>query len=243
MRFTQYRLFSNFLSPPRGNRHSRELLREGVSFQVDLGYGRPAERLALVATITVGADPAGCACLIKSRGYDLGQRVPSVFGHLSRSLGKRMGTAYLRPRYRLMVVAAAIVSAAAGFRGMTLIAPLQAQTLPEPTQRVEVLSQPLPDIPGREVRMLALDLMPGHASPPHRHPGHDVFGYVLEGTYEWKIDDQPMKTFKRGEAFYEPPGALHSISRNPSATERTKLLVFMVAQESLPGTVAESDRK
>jgi quercetin dioxygenase-like cupin family protein len=142
-----------------------------------------------------------------------------------------------------MVVAGAIVSTAAGVRGMTLIAPLGAQTLPEPTQRVEVLSQPLPDIPGREVRMLALDLMPGHASPPHRHPGHDVFGYVLEGTYEWKIDDQPMKTFKRGEAFYEPPGALHSISRNPSATERTKLLVFMVAQESLPGTVAESDRK
>jgi quercetin dioxygenase-like cupin family protein len=201
------------------------------------------ERSASGATNTVGAEPARCACLIKSRRYDLGHRVPSAFGQLSRSSVKRMRKSYLRSRSRLMVVAGAIVSTAAGVRGMTLIAPLGAQTLPEPTQRVEVLSQPLPDIPGREVRMLALDLMPGHASPPHRHPGHDVFGYVLEGTYEWKIDDQPMKTFKRGEAFYEPPGALHSISRNPSATERTKLLVFMVAQESLPGTVAESDRK
>jgi broad specificity phosphatase PhoE len=32
-------------------------------------------------------------------------------------------------------------------------------------------------------------LGPGESDAPHRHPG-PVFGYVLEGEYEWAIDDQ-----------------------------------------------------
>src|SRR5262249_29567178 len=38
-------------------------------------------------------------------------------------------------------------------------------------------------------------LGPGEASAPHRHPG-PVFGYVLEGEYEWAIDDKPARTLK-----------------------------------------------
>src|SRR5262245_22913427 len=40
----------------------------------------------------------------------------------------------------------------------------------------------------------------GQAGKPHRHPG-PVFGYVLEGEFEWAIDDQPAKVFKAGETF------------------------------------------
>jgi hypothetical protein len=39
--------------------------------------------------------------------------------------------------------------------------------------------------------------------------------------------------------FYEPPTALHSTSRNPSADKRTKIIVFMVADQKNPSTVAE----
>src|SRR5947209_16839757 len=35
-----------------------------------------------------------------------------------------------------------------------------------------------------------LTLEPGQAGTPHRHTG-PVFGYVLEGEYEWAIDDNP----------------------------------------------------
>ena len=35
-------------------------------------------------------------------------------------------------------------------------------------------------------------LEPGQASAPHRHPG-PVFGYVIEGEYEWAIDDNKAK--------------------------------------------------
>src|SRR6516225_6715906 len=58
-------------------------------------------------------------------------------------------------------------------------------------------------------------LEPGQAGTPHRHPG-PVFGYVLEGEYEWAIDDNPAKTLRAGDTFYEPNGCLHSVSKNPS---------------------------
>jgi quercetin dioxygenase-like cupin family protein len=142
-----------------------------------------------------------------------------------------------------VAAAAAIVSAAATYAAMTFVAPSQAQTAPAPTQRVDVMTQTLADLPGREVRITLLDLMPGHASPPHRHPNHHVFGYVVDGTYEWKIDDGTVKTFKPGEAFYEAPGALHAVSRNASAIDRAKIVVFMVADAKQPSTVVEGEKK
>ena len=45
---------------------------------------------------------------------------------------------------------------------------------------VPLLTQALPDLPGREVVMLTVEYLPGGASRPHRHDAH-VFVYVLEG--------------------------------------------------------------
>ena len=145
--------------------------------------------------------------------------------------------------YGAVAAGAAVVSAAATYGAMTFVAPSRAQTAPAPTQRAEVMTQPLVDVPGREVRIALLDLMPGHASPPHRHPNHHVFGFIVDGTYEWKIDDGPVKTFKPGQAFYEPPGVLHAVSRNASADARAKLVVFMVADAKQPSTVVEGEKK
>ena len=69
-------------------------------------------------------------------------------------------------------------------------------------------------------------LEPGQSSPPHRHPG-PVFGYVIEGTYEWAVDDRPARTLKAGDTFYEPTGCLHRVSKNPGAT-RTRVLAIVV---------------
>jgi len=148
----------------------------------------------------------------------------------------------LRARCGLVAVTA-LVSAAATYGVMTFVGTSEAQSQPAPTQRIDVMTQPLADIPGREVRITLIDQMPGHASPPHRHPNHHVFGYIVEGAYEWQINDGPVKTFKPGEAFYEPPGALHAVSRNTSATNRGKLLVFMVADAKQPSTVVEAEKK
>jgi hypothetical protein len=51
-----------------------------------------------------------------------------------------------------------------------------------------------------------------------------VFGYVLEGEYEHALDDEPVKTYKAGDMFYEPSGSVHRVARNPSGKTRTRLL-------------------
>jgi quercetin dioxygenase-like cupin family protein len=87
--------------------------------------------------------------------------------------------------------------------------------------------------------MSLIDRAPGFGSPPHRHPRHHTFGYVIEGTYEFTIDRQAPRLLRAGDTFYEPPGAIHSTSRNPSTDQRLKILVFMVADQKNPTTVPE----
>lgn len=75
--------------------------------------------------------------------------------------------------------------------------------------------------------MVELMLEPGHSGSPHRHPG-PVFGYVLEGEYEWAINDQPVKRLKAGDTFYEPTMSLHRVSRNPSDKLRARVLAVLL---------------
>src|SRR5262249_54604307 len=50
---------------------------------------------------------------------------------------------------------------------------------------------------GKDAKVTTVEVVidPGQSSPPHRHPG-PVFGYVLEGRYDWAINDQPVKKLK-----------------------------------------------
>ncbi|CAN5211089.1 hypothetical protein BH10PLA2_BH10PLA2_35000 [soil metagenome] len=82
---------------------------------------------------------------------------------------------------------------------------------------------------GKEAKVTFVEVTfgPGVSGSPHRHPG-PVFGYVLEGEYEHAIDDQPAKTLKTGETFYEPTGCLHRVSKNNSATGKTRILAVIV---------------
>jgi quercetin dioxygenase-like cupin family protein len=74
-------------------------------------------------------------------------------------------------------------------------------------------------------------LEPGQASTPHRHPG-PVFGYVIEGEYQWAIDDQPARTLRAGDTFYEPTGCLHRVSKNPGKTRTRVLAVLLHAHDA-----------
>ena len=55
---------------------------------------------------------------------------------------------------------------------------------------------------GKEARATAVEvtLAPGQEGEAHRHPG-PAFGYVLEGEYEWAVDDQPARVLKAGGVF------------------------------------------
>jgi len=106
------------------------------------------------------------------------------------------------------------------------------------SRSTEVITQAMSDI-AREMRISVTERDPGNASTPHRHPGHHTFGYVLEGTYEVKIDDGPVRQLKAGESFYEPPGALHAVSRNPSPDKPVKYLIIQVGDPTKPRTVQQ----
>ena len=139
--------------------------------------------------------------------------------------------------YAAVAVAAAVASAAGTWSATQFVASSAAQSAAPAT--AQLLTQPLADLPGREVRMSLLDREPGASSPRHRHPGNHTFGYVIEGTYEFAINGEPSRTLKAGDTFYEPPTAIHSTSRNPSLDKRTKVLVFMIADQKNPSTVPE----
>ena len=100
----------------------------------------------------------------------------------------------------------------------------------EEPQSVKVLAarEIAEKLDGEEATATAVEVTiePGKAGVPHRHPG-PAFGYVLEGEYEWGVDDQPAKVLKAGDTFYEPAGCLHRVSRNPGRV-KTRLLAWVL---------------
>jgi quercetin dioxygenase-like cupin family protein len=112
----------------------------------------------------------------------------------------------------------------------------QAQTGQRTT---ELFKQEMTDVMGRHLTVRLTERDPGNGSAAHRHPGSHTVGYILEGTYEVKIDNSPARTLKAGEVFYEYPNALHAISRNPSTTEKLRYLIIQVSDPSKPATVPE----
>jgi quercetin dioxygenase-like cupin family protein len=55
--------------------------------------------------------------------------------------------------------------------------------------------------------------------------------YVLEGAITSQVKGEPAITYKAGEFWYEAAGSEHLVSKNASATQPAKLLVFMVMGE------------
>jgi len=122
---------------------------------------------------------------------------------------------------------------------MAVAAPCYSQQQMPATQVTALMKQVIAEFPGREIVVVTLDIPPGGGSPPHRHPGHHIFGYVLEGRYKIKLDQGTEQVLTKGQIFYEAPGQLHAVSANASQTEPAKVLAFIVAESGKPITVPE----
>ncbi len=107
------------------------------------------------------------------------------------------------------------------------------------TRQTELFRTTMNDVLGRVVTIRRTERDPGNGSGPHRHPGSHTFGYVLEGTYEVKVDDGPLQKLGPGGTFYEPPGALHAVSRNASSVQPVRYLVIQISDPTKPQTVPE----
>jgi quercetin dioxygenase-like cupin family protein len=99
------------------------------------------------------------------------------------------------------------------------------------------------DFPSRygHVQAVRVEYEPDGFTPrAHRHPA-GAYVYVLEGSVVFGVDDDDPVVLAAGDVFYEPPGALHAVSRNASQHERASLLAFFVLAEGETATVNEQD--
>lgn len=100
-----------------------------------------------------------------------------------------------------------------------------------------VFDRPIPNVPGKSVRGVLVEYMPGASSPAHTHaPSAFIYATVLEGAIRSQINDNPARVFRAGENFVEEPGDHHLVSANASETEPMRMLAVFVVdtnQETL----------
>jgi quercetin dioxygenase-like cupin family protein len=94
--------------------------------------------------------------------------------------------------------------------------------------RREVIRQELPGEPLRDISLIEVTYPPATGSPPHLH-ANGVMAFVVSGAIVSKVGDGAERTFHAGEAWWEPPGAIHRVSRNASSTDPATLLAIYVA--------------
>jgi quercetin dioxygenase-like cupin family protein len=97
-----------------------------------------------------------------------------------------------------------------------------------PSEKVTVLQdQMLKNVPGKKALMIEVDYEPGQSSIAHKHEG-TAMAYVVSGEIVSQVKGEQPVTYKAGQYWYEPAGSEHLVSKNASATQPAKLLVFMV---------------
>ena len=94
-----------------------------------------------------------------------------------------------------------------------------------------VATEKLPNVPGKSITAIVVSYAPGAKSVKHHHAG-SVVAYVLSGEIRSENSATgPVKVYKAGESFFEPPGSKHLVSENASATEPASLLAIFIADD------------
>jgi quercetin dioxygenase-like cupin family protein len=102
---------------------------------------------------------------------------------------------------------------------------------PPPAARITVqYDQPLPNVPGKSLRVVQVEYPPGGASAAHTHARSAfIYARVLKGAIRSAVNDSAPRVYQEGEAFQENPGDRHEVSANASTTQPATLLaVFIV---------------
>lgn len=116
-------------------------------------------------------------------------------------------------------------------------------TAQQPSANPKTLfSAPLADLPGFELVVVELKLPPRQEgrppAPGHRHPG-SVWVYVTEGTARLGLAGEPVREVKAGESFFEPVGAVHTVTQSASTTEPATAIAVMIVPDGAPLVSAE----
>ena len=112
----------------------------------------------------------------------------------------------------------------------------------KPASSAKPLAQrptPAVNLDGWQMTASEVSYAPGQMSGRHRHPGF-VIGYVLEGQYQFAVDDNAPATLAQGQMFFESfdkPGEVHAISGNASQTQPCKILAIVFTKKGDPTTI------
>jgi quercetin dioxygenase-like cupin family protein len=128
---------------------------------------------------------------------------------------------------RHFMIATAFASLIVGWSNTALA---QQAVTTSPVTRTELLKQVLPPGNFRNVQSVMIELAPGAGAPMHRHDVA-VVAYVIEGMVENQFDGGSLLTQKAGESWWEAPGTVHNVARNPSKTDRARLLIVYIGEE------------
>jgi len=112
-----------------------------------------------------------------------------------------------------------------------IIEPLCADSAGSTQDVVEPIgSYALPNVPGKRVTIVRVFYGPSGFTRAHRHAG-SVTAYITKGEIRSQLAGGAVETFKVGQSFFEPPGAVHLVSANASNTEPAELIAVFVADE------------
>jgi quercetin dioxygenase-like cupin family protein len=82
---------------------------------------------------------------------------------------------------------------------------------------------------GWEAEFALVTMAPGPGYAPHRHPGF-VLGYVIDGQFRFGLEGEAERVLNAGEVFYEPPGAIHTITASASSTRSARILAIIISK-------------
>ena len=113
------------------------------------------------------------------------------------------------------------------------------QPKPTPAKPLAQRDAPAVNLDGWQMTASEVSYAPGQMSGRHRHPGF-VVGYVLEGQYQFAVNDNPPATLGVGQMFFESfdkPNEVHAISGNASKTQPAKILAIVFHKKGDPVTI------
>ena len=103
----------------------------------------------------------------------------------------------------------------------------------QPITRTELIRVDVAEVAGKEAVIYIAELKPGAEGARHTHYG-DEFVYILAGALVVTPDGKEPITLRQGQAAHLAPADGVHAARNGSASEASKVLVFLVVEKGKP---------
>jgi quercetin dioxygenase-like cupin family protein len=81
--------------------------------------------------------------------------------------------------------------------------------------------------PAKEMLIGTATLPAGATIGFHTHPGDEI-GYVLKGSMTLKVRGQQDRVLKAGDSFFNPRGAVHSVTAEPGGDGATAVSTWII---------------